>query len=94
MIRKHKPKDLEAIIDVWYQSSALAHPFLNSDFVEKVKSDMTDIYVPNSETWVYEIDNNIVGFISMLENEIGGLFVLPSYHEESGNEVLRLKLDC
>lgn len=82
MIRKHKEQDLEQIIDVWYQSSTLAHPFLSSSFVEKVKSDMTNIYIPNSETWVYEIDNLIVGFISMLDNEIGGLFVLPNNHSK------------
>ena len=81
MIRKHRKQDLEQIISVWYESSTLAHPFLNSGFVEKVKSDMTNIYIPNSETWVYEVDNSIVGFISMMDNEIGGLFVLP--HNQS-----------
>ncbi len=82
MIRKHKKQDLEQIINVWYQSSTLAHPFLSSSFVEKVKLDMRTIYVPNSETWVYEIDNVIVGFISMMDNEIGGLFVLPDNHSK------------
>jgi putative acetyltransferase len=78
MIRKHIEQDLEQIINVWYQSSTLAHPFLSAAFVEKVKSDMTNIYLPDSETWVYEIDNLIVGFISMMGDEIGGLFVLPN----------------
>ncbi len=82
MIRKHKEQDLEQIINVWYQSSKFAHPFLSFSFFEKVKSDMTNIYIPNSETWVYEIDNTIVGFISMLDNEIGGLFVLPNNHSK------------
>jgi putative acetyltransferase len=82
MIRKHKEKDLDQIIEIWCQSSTLAHPFLSSSFVEKVKSDMTNIYIPNSETWVYEVDNSIVGFISMMDNEIGGLFVLPSHHSK------------
>lgn len=82
MIRKHTEQDLEQIINVWYQASTLAHPFLSSIFVEKVKSDMTNIYIPNSETWVYEIDKTIVGFISMLDNEIGGLFVLPNNHSK------------
>lgn len=80
MIRKHNKEDLEQIINVWYQSSTLAHPFLSSSFMEKIKLDMKTIYVPDSETWVYEIDTKIVGFISMLGNEIGGLFVLPNSH--------------
>jgi len=141
MIRKHTSEDLEQIITIWYQSSIIAHPFLSASFVEKVKSDMTNLYIPDSDTWVYEVDSLIVGFISMLDNEIGGLFVLPNnqlkgigtklvdfikeehselevevfeknkigrafynkygfelikkyYHEESENEVLRLKLIC
>jgi putative acetyltransferase len=89
MIRKHKKQDLEQIISVWYQSSTLAHPFLSDSFVEKVKLDMTTIYVPNSETWVYEVDNLIVGFISMMDNEIGGLFVLPNNHSKGiGTELV------
>lgn len=77
MIRKHTHDDLERILDVWYASSTLAHPFLKSDFVAKVKSDMRNIYLPDSETWVYEVDDEIIGFISMISNEIGGLFVEP-----------------
>ena len=80
MIRKHVENDLEQIMKVWNESTTLAHPFLNSEFVEKVKSDMRNIYIPNSETWVYENDEGMVGFISMIDNEIGGLFVLPKNH--------------
>lgn len=77
MIRKYQTKDLERVIDIWYASSTIAHPFLDTTFVEKVKSDMRSIYMPNADSWVYEEDNNIMGFISMLDNEIGGLFVSP-----------------
>lgn len=82
MIRKHKEKDLEDIINIWYQASTLAHPFLDSTFVKKVEKDMRNIYIPNSETWVYEKNNSVIGFISMTENEIGGLFVLPNNHSK------------
>jgi putative acetyltransferase len=80
MIRKHKEQDLEQIMNIWYHASTLAHPFLNSKFVEKVEKDMRHLYIPNSQTWVFEKDNSIIGFISMIENEIGGLFVLPKNH--------------
>ncbi len=80
MIRKHVENDLEQIMNVWSESSVLAHPFLNSAFVEKVKTDMRKIYIPDSETWVYENELGIVGFISMIDEEIGGLFVLPQHH--------------
>ena len=82
MIRKHSPEDLEAIMNIWLESSSLAHPFLDSSFVEKVNQHMRTMYIPNSETWVYEEGNTIVGFISMIGNEIGGLFVLPNHHSK------------
>ena len=82
MIRKHKPEDLEQILDIWYKSSTLAHPFLEVSFVDKVKEDMRNLYIPGSETWVYIKNNSLVGFISMMGNEIGGLFVLPNQHSK------------
>lgn len=82
MIRKHRDEDLHQIINIWYEASTVAHPFLASSFVEKVKSDMTNIYIPDSDTWVYEVDKVILGFISMIGNEIGGLFVLPYKHSQ------------
>lgn len=66
-------------MDIWSQASALAHPFLDKNFVEKVRTDMRALYLPNSQTWVYEDKNSVVGFIAMINNEIGGLFVLPEY---------------
>ena len=80
MIRKRKEDDNDEIINVWYQASSLAHPFLEAGFVEKAKKDLRDVYIPNTETWVYEENNSILGFISMLGNEIGGLFVVPNNH--------------
>lgn len=80
MIRKHTSSDLEDILDIWYQASTLAHPFLAVDIVKEVMKDMREIYIPDSETWVYEEGNKIVGFIGMMGNEIGGLFVLPDHH--------------
>ncbi|MCZ6595982.1 MAG: GNAT family N-acetyltransferase [Bacteroidetes bacterium] len=82
MIRKHNPEDIEVILDIWYKASTLAHPFLETSYVEKVKKDMKNLYIPNSQTWIYEEKNTVIGFISMLENEIGGLFVLPNYHSK------------
>lgn len=82
MIRKHRSNDLEPILDIWYQASTLAHPYLDAAFVEQVITAMRDVYVPGSETWVYEIDNTLLGFISMMDNEIGGLFVLPNQHSK------------
>ena len=43
---------------------------------------MRETYIPGSETWVYEKKGKIMGFISMMGNEIGGLFVDPDYQSK------------
>ncbi|GAA3613532.1 GNAT family N-acetyltransferase [Flavivirga amylovorans] len=82
MIRKYKEKEIPTLIKIWEQASALAHPFLDSAFTQMVKKVMAETYLPNSNTWVYEEPTKVVGFISMIENEIGGLFVNPNYHSK------------
>lgn len=93
MIRKHEETDLEAIVDIWYQASILAHPFLDDAFVEKVKKDMRELYIPGSETWLYEENGVVIGFIGMMGNEIGGLFVLPN-HQSKGIGTTLVKFIC
>lgn len=82
MIRKYENRDESRVIDIWINSSSLAHPFLDAAFVEKVKKDMKELYLPNAKTWVFEENNLIIGFISMIGNEIGGLFVNPNQHSK------------
>jgi len=79
MIRKYESKDLEVVMSIWRQASTLAHSFLEPLFVLKAEQDLRSIYLLKTETWVYEVNGAAVGFISMLNNEIGGLFVLPQF---------------
>ena len=89
MIREYVQEDIDQIIEIWHRSSTVAHPFLDSGFVSKVRNDMRQLYIPNSKTWVYESGNSIVAFISMHDNEIGGLFVLPQYQSKGiGSELV------
>lgn len=78
MIREYKTTDLENLITIWYNAQALAHPFLSKDFVDELKTMMENLFIPNSKTWVYEVENEVIGFIAMMNNEIGGLFVNPN----------------
>lgn len=83
MIRKYKTSDLERVYSIWLQASSIAHPFLEASFVEKIKVAMKDIYIPNSKTWVHEEENVVQGFVGMMGNEIGGLFISPD-HQAKG----------
>jgi putative acetyltransferase len=79
MIRKYKDTDVEDLLDVWFQASSLAHPFLDSAFIEKEKANVREVYLPNTDTWVFKVKDQIGGFISMIENEVGAIFVRPEF---------------
>lgn len=80
MIRKFNMSDMDAVMDIFYQASLLAHPFLGVAFIEREKTNIRDIYQPLSETWVAEKDGYVIGFVSLIGNEVGGLFVYPDHH--------------
>jgi len=80
MIRKYKECDIDEILEVWYQASRMAHPFLDAEFMGMEKRNIRDVYIPNTSTWVYEKEGAIFGFISMMGNEVGAIFVRPDYH--------------
>ncbi|MBN1300776.1 MAG: GNAT family N-acetyltransferase [Melioribacteraceae bacterium] len=79
MIRRFTKNDSDRLIELWYDASKIAHSFLSEDFLEKESILMRHLYLEEAETWVYEKDGIVAGFISMIDNEIGGLFVDPSF---------------
>lgn len=79
MIREYKPEDQQQTLDVWYNASVIAHHFLDEAFFEQERKNLSEGSFSNVETWVYEQDGKIVGFIAMIENEVGGLFVEPDF---------------
>lgn len=80
MIREYTTDDTDALIGIWEKANALAHPFLAPEFVAFVKDAMRNMYLPNAETWVLEQNGSPIGFIAMIGNEIGGLFLDPAHH--------------
>lgn len=80
MIRKYRPEDTEAIVSIWRSASELAHSFLGEEFLKQEAVELTTQHLSNAETWVLEHDGNPVGFIALVGDEIGGLFLDPAVH--------------
>jgi len=80
VIRKYEEEDLEKVVSIWRRASELAHPFLSKAFLDQEDVNMRNFYLAFAETWVLEVDGLVIGFIAMIENEIGGLFLEPEAH--------------
>ena len=77
MIRPYIETDCEQIIAVWAAASAIATPFLSDEFMAEEREQIRSVWLPRAETWVVEADSRIVGFVSLLGNEVGAIFVHP-----------------
>lgn len=88
MIRPYEEGDTAEIIEVWYQASLIAHPFLTDEFLEEERINLRERFLPHSQTWVYEKGGRVVGFISLMENEVGGIFVHPLWQRQGVGKVL------
>ncbi|WP_113626003.1 N-acetyltransferase [Pectobacterium peruviense] len=81
MIRPYRGSDLEPLMQLWLKSTILAHPFIREDYWRESATAVREIYIPQSQTWVYEEQGSLIGFISVLEARfIGALFVEQDYY--------------
>ncbi len=81
MIRRYEERDLDDLLDAWAAASAIAHPFLPEEFLASERENIPNLYLPNAETWVFEADEKVVGFIALIGIEVGAIFVHPSHQK-------------
>ena len=78
IIRRYAETDCEELIEVWFAASKVATPFLSDEFLAEERNNIRTIWLLKAETWVFEADDSVVGFISLVGNEVGAIFVHPS----------------
>jgi len=76
-IRKMNDEDIPRIVDIWYETSVTAHSFISEKYWESNRELMKTQYLPISETYVALINNDIAGFISIIDEYLAAIFVRP-----------------
>ena len=79
MIRKYNENDLDSVLEIWLNASVQAHNFVSAEFWESQLDNMRNIYIPSSETYVYEVESKVVGFYALYENNLAAIFVAPEH---------------
>jgi putative acetyltransferase len=87
-IRQYRESDLEAVLSSWENAARLAHPFMTDDFIAQERNNVAEIYLPNTDTWVVEIGNKVQGFIALMGNEVGAIFLQPNFHGKGTGKAL------
>ena len=88
MIRDYRAADIDQILAIWLSASITAHDFIESSFWKSKISEMRNVYIPTSETLVYEADGEVVGFYSLYENNLAAIFVAPGSQGKGVGSVL------
>lgn len=100
IIRKYDSNnqdELTNLMKAWESANKVAHTFLKKDFVDKVRHDIPNVYIPNSETWVVDKDNQVIGFAALIHSEgaaveVGAMFVHTDFHGIGAGKALMDKV--
>lgn len=88
-IRRFQAADVDEVLEVWYAASLVGHPFLSEAFLADERLRLAEQWLPGSETFVAERAGRVVGFVSVVDDEVGGLFVEPTWHRQGiGRQLL------
>lgn len=87
-VRQYQPTDLKAVLSSWEAATRLAHEFMTDDFIAQERINVAEIYIPNTDTWVAEIEGLVQGFIALINNEVGAIFLQPAYHGKGVGKAL------
>lgn len=90
MIRGYAAADEDSVVAVWLAASRIATPFLAAEFLRTEAVNIRTRWLPKAESWVFEEDEIVVGFLSLIESEIGALFVRP---DRQGRGIGRALMD-
>lgn len=93
-IRPIHDEDTETLVNIWLEASRFAHGFLGEERLQLQSEQVRDIYLKQAENWVIIHDGKPAGFIGLVGQFIGGLFIDPHIHGKGlGRQLLVHALD-
>lgn len=81
-------KDLDRVMEIWLKSNIEAHDFIDKSYWIN-NFIMGRNLISTSEVYIYEENNEILGFVGLVDNYIAGIFVDSNYRNKGiGKELL------
>ena len=79
MIRKIKEEDLTNVMTIWVKGNFKANSFIEKDYWLEIYNQTKVDFLENFKTYVYVENDEILGFISIYDNEIKAIYVKEEY---------------
>lgn len=74
MIRKFKENEIDKIANLWLETNITAHNFIDENYWKEQFNTVKSM-LPQAELFVYEEDEELQGFVGVIDNYIAGIFV-------------------
>ena len=76
MVRQYSDSDMDAVMQIWFNTNIQAHHFIPSDYW-RTNCNMVREILPHAEIYVHEDDctKQVDGFIGLNDDYIEGIFV-------------------
>jgi GNAT superfamily N-acetyltransferase len=88
VLRPFTEADRDACLVIWRTASEAGHPFLTREDLDADQALVRDFFLAQADIIVACDGADPVGFIALIDNFIGGLFVLPARHRQGVGRVL------
>jgi putative acetyltransferase len=80
MIAELLPQQLEKVMRIWLEVNQSAHDFIATEYWDAHYDLVKNEYFPKSQTFVYEENGTVCGFVSVVnQTYIGALFVEEAF---------------
>ncbi len=77
-LRPYRADDEDAVIRLWLAATIPGQAFLPEEHWRAMEPAIREL-MPIAETWVVEAGGEVVAFMALLDDLIGGLFTLPAH---------------
>lgn len=78
-MRAFQPADTDEVIRVWLASTIPGQSFLPEEHWRAMEPVVREELLPIADTWIVEEGGEVVAFMSLLDDLIGGLFTDPEH---------------